>query len=211
MEIEHAIIEALKESRTYAKLIEKTKSLRKKKGFGCSNEDFSNALKRLVEGRIVLKPEKRGGKWKLNIDKGIREVELYIREKPHEFFDLVETRIKILEKYIPHLKKEEKVITKIQNNITDTIRILLYNQLLLNLFIGTVWRAPVSEREFKFQTKRCKELIKKLSHLTERLDKSGSEVTFSILVNEIQKEFNTASKKEYESRNILNKFSNHSS
>lgn len=211
MEVDYSIITALEENHTHGDLLQKTSALRKERGFGLSNQDFSKALTRLVENKIVLKPKKRGGEWKLNQEtKELVDIELYYRKKPDEFFDFVESHVKNLENQIPHLNKikdddpsKKKFIKKIQTHITDIIRTLLQHQLIDSLIVDTAWGIPVKKRKLNTQTNRCKEIIKKLSFLTVQINKDGSDVTLLALLNEIQRGVNNASEKEYLSRNIL--------
>jgi len=201
LEIERAIIEALKEQRRYNDLFAKTSSIRRKKDFGLSKQDFSIALKRLIASKVVLLPEKRNEKYSLNLDdKGQLYKEFLIYEdKPNQFFNFLESQNKAIEETIQYFKEnkipaQEKYIDKMQEHIKNTIRVLLYHQLKASLLVDTSWSIPIAEREFISQEKKCKKLIKKLSYLTEKLNKRGSGITILTLFYEIQKELDNASK-----------------
>jgi len=201
MEIERAIIEALKEERRYNDLFLITSSIRRKKDFGLSKQDFSIALKRLIESKVVLPPEKRYGKYSLNLDaKGqLYKKFLIYEDKPNQFLNFLESQNKAIEETIQYFKEnkipsQEKYIAKMQEHITNTIRVLLYHQLKASLLVDTSWSIPIAEREFISQEKKGKKLIKKLSYLTENLNKRGSGITIMTLFYEIQKELDNASK-----------------
>jgi len=212
MEIERAVIEALREKRRYNKLFQKTSSIRRKKDFGLSKQDFATALNRLIESKVVLRPEKRNGYYSLNLDS---EGEIYrefliFEDKPNQFLDFLESQNKAIEDTIQFFKEkkirsQKKYITKMQELITNTVRILLYHQLRVGLFIDTSWSIPIAEREFISQEKKCKKIIKKLSNLTEKLNKRGSGITIMTLYYEIQKEIDDATKKFDESKKYFKK------
>jgi len=212
MEMERSIIEALKEKRRYNNLFQKTSSIRRKKGFGLSKEDFSYALNRLIKSQVVLPPEKRTGYYSLNLDsKGqlYREF-LIFEDKPNQFLNFLEEQNKAIEDTIQFFKEnkipsQEKYIAKIQEHITNTVRIILYHQLRASLFVDTSWSIPIAEREFISQEKRCKKIIKKLSNLTGKLNKRGSGITIMTLYYEIQKEIDDANKKFEESKKYFKK------
>jgi len=210
MEIERSIIEALKEKRRYNNLFLKTSSIRKKKGSGLSKQDFSYALKRLEASKVVLIPEKRNGDYSLNLNsKGQLYKEFLVYEdNPNQFLDFLEEQNKAIEERIQYFKENKnqsqaKYITKMQEHITNTVRILLYHQLRASLFVGTSWSIPIAEREFISQGKKCKKIIKKLSNLTEKLNKRGSGITIMTLFYEIQKEIDDAAKEFNKSEKYL--------
>jgi len=197
MEIERAIIESLTEPRNYTSLFLEAYKLRRERNLGLSKEDFNNALRRLVDEKIVIRESinKREKKFSLNLESIGQQGKnlLSILGEEDAKIDKIQALTKEIENEINYLSKNKishrkKHVRKVLELITNILLILLGRQKLTVFLLDTSWSFPFTRREIKFQQQKCQKLIKRLSFAAEKLDKQGSATILLTIFRKIQNE-----------------------
>ena len=204
MEIEQSIVVGLSESRNYSKLYHETVKIRRQANQTLSKESFNNALKRLVEDKIVTKKKVTGREMKYFLDlkkAGYLGKQLLLDTYEEDSLTWLEERLKILEENIDEIKKlrknsssnnEKKKVKDLTIVHKKIILVLLKGALISQKKVFLQWSIEFppksNRRRLQTQLRRYYIIINVLARLLVKLDGKKSLIHIKDLMDDIDKE-----------------------
>jgi len=197
MQMEFAIIEALREPKNRARMKVDTEKNLKEVDMKWNNEKFISSLEILKKEKLVLSKPGKGREviyYRSSEPQAVKDIELLTLHVEETIkLDYIENQINNFEKNLKELQMKDYLnksihMRKIQEHATNIELLLLGRAKICIMLKNGPWMASFLRKEIEFHQKRCEELHKRLSHNMEIFDFSSSKRSFVKQYKEIQKE-----------------------